>query len=147
MLEGIQDVSKVFESETFKGKMELCFPKKEELHNKEKLSYYVYRSLIELFHPTGTCKMGDVENDKTAVVDQNLKVKGFENLRVIDASVIPEITNSNTNAPTIMIAEKGADLVLKGDISEKKFILKYKFFFFKLKEKKKNMRILLKKFK
>ena len=50
--------------------------------------------------------------DDMAVVDENLKVKGIENLRVIDASVMPEIPSANLNAPTLMIAEKGADSIL-----------------------------------
>jgi len=50
--------------------------------------------------------------DDMAVVDENLKVKGIENLRVIDASVMPEIPSANLNAPTLMIAEKGADAIL-----------------------------------
>jgi len=63
-----------------------------------------------IFHPVGTCKMG---NDAMAVVDDELRVRGIQRLRVIDASIMPRITSGNTNAPTYAIAEKGARAILK----------------------------------
>jgi len=65
-----------------------------------------------IFHPVGTAKMG-LASDPTAVVDERLRVHGLENLRVIDASVMPTITSGNTNTPTIMIAAKGSAMVLE----------------------------------
>jgi choline dehydrogenase-like flavoprotein len=65
-----------------------------------------------IFHPVGTAKMGR-DSDPLAVVDERLRVLGVEGLRIIDASVMPTITSGNTNAPTMMIAEKGAALILE----------------------------------
>jgi choline dehydrogenase-like flavoprotein len=65
---------------------------------------------MSIYHPVGTCKMGP-ESDPDAVVDPRLRVHGVKGLRVIDASIMPTIVSGNTNAPVIMIGEKGADLV------------------------------------
>ena len=75
----------------------------------DELNEYIRSKADTAYHPCGTCKMGV---DDMSDVDQNLKVKGIENLRVIDASIIPEIPSANLNAPTLMIAEKASDLIL-----------------------------------
>jgi choline dehydrogenase len=69
---------------------------------------YIAQWTQTLYHPVGTCAMGSHED---AVVDPELRVRGVEGLRVADASVMPKITRGNTNAPSIMIGEKAADLL------------------------------------
>ena len=63
-----------------------------------------------VFHAVGTCRMGI---DRNSVVNEKLQVRGVKNLRVIDASVMPQVTSANTNAPSLMIGEKGASLILE----------------------------------
>ncbi len=75
---------------------------------------YLRTNIESIYHPVGTCKMG---SDNMAVVDDRLRVYGIDRLRVIDASIMPALTTGNTNAPTIMIAEKAADFILKQNSS------------------------------
>ncbi|HRG07971.1 MAG TPA: GMC oxidoreductase, partial [Cyclobacteriaceae bacterium] len=74
----------------------------------EALLDHIQRSAECVYHPVGTCKMG---RDELAVVNDQLQVYGIGKLRVVDASVMPTLTSGNTNAPTIMIAEKASDLI------------------------------------
>jgi choline dehydrogenase len=79
------------------------------LESDEALDTYIRQHAETGYHYAGTCRMG---LDADAVVDDQLRVHGVRGLRVVDASVMPRPTNGNTNAPTIMIAEKAADMIL-----------------------------------
>ena len=95
---------KKFEPEEFKPGIEFA--------SEDELAREAGNIGTTIFHPVGTCKMGPA-SDKMAVVDERLKVYGLQGLRVVDASVMPTITSGNTNSPTLMIAEKASDMILK----------------------------------
>jgi len=82
----------------------------EKVRSRQELEAVVRRKAETIYHPAGSCRMG---NDASAVVDARLRVRGTEGLRVVDASVMPRLIGGNTNAPTIMIAEKAASAMLE----------------------------------
>ncbi|MEE3718509.1 GMC oxidoreductase [Tumidithrix elongata RA019] len=81
-----------------------------DVQSDEAIAAYVRDACDTLSHPVGTCKMG---TDPMAVVDPELRVHGIDGLRVVDASIMQTLTTRNTNAPTIVIGEKAADLIRK----------------------------------
>ena len=85
-------------------------PQRNDLSDAE-LIEFIRAKAESVYHPVGTCRMGD---DEASVVDAQLRVRGVEGLRVVDASVMPTLIGGNTNAPTIMIAERAADLIKAG---------------------------------
>ncbi|MBN8893794.1 MAG: choline dehydrogenase [Rhodanobacter sp.] len=85
------------------------FPERR-IHTDEEYADFIRRKAETIYHPVGTCRMG---KDDRAVVDSELRVRGVDGLRVVDASVMPTLPTGNTNAPTIMIAERASALILR----------------------------------
>lgn len=86
------------------------------LNSDAELAHYIRSTGKTSFHAAGSCRMG---HDRMAVVDSRLRVHGLKNLRVIDASIMPTVTSANTNAPTLMIGEKGAEMILRDSHKER----------------------------
>ncbi len=108
MLAGLKKVREIINAPAFAAYRGPEYLPGMDVQSDEDLVYYIRDRAETLYHPVGTCKMG---TDSLAVVDPQLRVKGVEGVRVVDASVMPTITTGNTNAPTIMIAEKAADMI------------------------------------
>jgi choline dehydrogenase len=108
LLGGVRHVRRVFAAPALKQHSSGEIQPGPDLSSDADLLAYARRAGNTLYHPVGTCRMGE---DPRAVVDSRLRVRGLQGLRVIDASVMPTLTTGNTNAPTIMIAEKGAAMI------------------------------------
>ncbi|MFN3523089.1 MAG: choline dehydrogenase [Phenylobacterium sp.] len=111
MREGVKMMRKVAEQPALAPYRSVEFSPGKDVQTDDEIDAWIRRTAETIYHPVGTCKMG-VEGDPMAVVDAELKVRGVAGLRVIDASVMPTLVGGNTNAPTIMIAEKASDMIL-----------------------------------
>ena len=85
----------------------------EKIIDDDSLINYCKKMIKTNWHPVGTCKMGN-DNDRLAVLNSKLQVKGIENLRVFDVSMMPNIVSANTNAPAMAIADNATNIMLKG---------------------------------
>ena len=110
MIEGVKMARKILSTKVFEQYHSREIGPGPDVQTDEEILGFVRKRAETIYHPIGTCKMGKADDPMT-VVDSNLNVKGIENLRVIDASVMPSLVGGNTNAPTIMIAERAADLI------------------------------------
>ena len=110
MIDALRRVRAIFRAPALLPHLGKEFAPGEAVESDEALLSYIRAEAESVYHPVGTCKMG---NDPLAVVDARLRVHGIAGLRVADASIMPTITSGNTHAPAVMIAEKCADMVLQ----------------------------------
>jgi choline dehydrogenase len=112
LVEGLKLAQEIIYSapfDVYRGKSILP---EQRLHSDEQIKHYIRAHGETLYHPVGTCAMGP-NSDPMSVVDNELRVRGLNGLRVVDASVMPQVISGNTAAPTVMIAEKAAEAILK----------------------------------
>ena len=109
MIAGVRRVRSIFHSSPLKDHIIEEAAPGSSVNADDQIVQFIRENAESMYHPVGTCKMG---NDPMSVVDDQLKVRGITGLRIVDASIMPSIPSGNTNAPTIMVAEKGADLLL-----------------------------------
>ena len=110
LVEGVKIARRIFNTDTLKPLLGEEYEASRNAKSDDEIKSFIRQTAETIYHPVGTCKMG---HDDMAVVDARLRVRGVEGLRVIDASVMPTLVGGNTNAPTIMIAEKASDMILE----------------------------------
>jgi choline dehydrogenase len=108
LVEGLRIMRKIFHSEPFSHHLKAELMPGPQCESDADMIDYLREQAQSMYHPTGTCRMG---TDDLAVVDQRLRVKGIEGLRIADASVMPRVPSGNTNAPVIMVADKAAEMI------------------------------------
>jgi|TARA_B110000967_G_scaffold4262_1_gene4300 choline dehydrogenase-like flavoprotein len=110
MIEALKNARNLLSSKVFDDIRGKEMAPGESIQSDEEILNYIRKTALTVYHPVGTCKMG--VDEMSVVEPYNLKVKGMSNLRVIDASIMPTIVSGNTSAPTMMIAEMGAQMIL-----------------------------------
>jgi choline dehydrogenase len=110
-LEGLKILRNIYRQPSFKSLWSREIIPGDDCKTDDQLLNAIRANATTVYHLVGTCRMG---NDNSAVVDPQLRVKGIEGLRVVDASVMPSITSANTNSATYMIAEKAASMIQSG---------------------------------
>jgi choline dehydrogenase-like flavoprotein len=108
MLRGFKLMRQVLQQPALAGFGGNEMPNSRAAQNDAQIEQFIRSQADTIYHPVGSCRMGPGPDD---VVDHRLRVHGVQGLRVVDASIMPRIVSGNTNAPTIMIAEKAADLI------------------------------------
>ena len=112
LLEGLRLIRRIFRTSPFADHFRGEELPGDALVSDDDLVAYLRANGQSMYHPVGTCRMGSLQ-DPSAVVDARLRVRGIAGLRVVDASIMPTVPSGNTNAPTIMIAEKAAEMILE----------------------------------
>lgn len=110
MVSAMRKVREIFRAPALADRLSREFSPGDTVQTDEQILSFIRAESESVYHPVGTCRMGD---DEMAVVDARLRVHGMEGLRVADASIMPTITSGNTHAPAVMIAEKCADMLLQ----------------------------------
>ncbi len=110
MRSGFRKLEEIFSQPAYDGLRKRRVIPAESVRSDDEVDDWIASNASTVFHPVGTCKMG---LDDTAVVDEKLRVRGISGLRVVDASIMPVLVSANTQAPTIMIAERGAEWILE----------------------------------
>ncbi|WGL17453.1 GMC family oxidoreductase N-terminal domain-containing protein [Microbulbifer bruguierae] len=113
LIEGVEQAREIIEQPALQQYFRGWWLPDGRLDDRNKIEAFIRQHGESVYHPVGTCRMG---RDELAVVDSELKVHGLEGLRVIDASVMPNIVSGNTNAPVIALAERAADLILESQL-------------------------------
>ncbi|QIL89688.1 choline dehydrogenase [Microbulbifer sp. SH-1] len=121
MIEGFEMARDIIGQSALKTLQKRWWSPRELLSERDAIANFIRQNAETIYHPVGTCKMGD---DDFSVVDAELRVRGVDGLRVVDASIMPALISGNTNAPVIAIAEKAAELILhKTDVPKPQEII------------------------